>query len=500
MKNKSKKFLSLFLALIIFSASFTTAVAENAELTTNGTCGNELFWKFDSTTGTLTISGHGKMNNYYSDTLPWVSIKNNISSVIFEGEITSIGNYAFYSFPNLKNITIPSGTTEIGESAFEHCSSLKTISIPSSVEVISHFAFSSCTNLEAFIVDENNKYYCNDENGILFSKDKELLKQYPIGKTDKTYNILYPVKRIASGAFADSKLETVTFAVGLDAINDKAFDRCYNLKELYMKSRISRIGHSAFFGCENLENIYYTGTQYKWNNIKTETNNTCLLVANIHYSYCCEEHTLSDWIIYNGSCETKEREKRYCLFCEETETQLTGNIIEHNLTNWEVLVEPTCTTTGEEFRYCPNCNLDEYRRIDALDHNYIPETTPPTCTESGYTTFTCSGCADAYIDNNISASGHKPSNVITENYVSPTCTQTGCVTYVTFCSVCEIELIRETQTLGTIDCSDMDSNGYCDHCNKELNVTNDSTNSGTLSFWQELINFILKLLELLISI
>ena len=41
-----------------------------------------------------------------------------------------------------------------------------------------------------------------------------------------------------------------------------------------------------------------------------------------------------------------------------------------------------------------------------LAHNYNPIVTPPTCTEQGYTTHTCTICGDSYVDSYVDALGH----------------------------------------------------------------------------------------------
>ena len=63
--------------------------------------------------------------------------------VINEG-ITSIGSYAFYDCPLLKNVTIPSSVTLIGDGAFGKCSSLTNVTIPEGVTTIGASAFRDC--------------------------------------------------------------------------------------------------------------------------------------------------------------------------------------------------------------------------------------------------------------------------------------------------------------------------------------------------------------------
>ncbi len=58
----------------------------------------------------------------------------------------------------------------------------------------------------------------------------------------------------------------------------------------------------------------------------------------------------------------------------------------------------TCTTQAT----CDYCGK-YYGEI--LEHNYIPTVTPPTCTDVGYTTYTC-GCGKTYTANEVPATGH----------------------------------------------------------------------------------------------
>lgn len=60
----------------------------------------------------------------------------------------------------------------------------------------------------------------------------------------------------------------------------------------------------------------------------------------------------------------------------------------------------------------------------ACDHNYVAETTAPSCTEAGKTVYTCSLCGDSY-EETIAATGHSYSEVVTP----PTATEQGYTTY-----------------------------------------------------------------------
>ena len=71
-----KRLLSFVLAVLMI-ASLLPATALAADIVDSGTCGAEgngsnLTWTLDSE-GTLTISGTGAMENYFSDDAPWTA-------------------------------------------------------------------------------------------------------------------------------------------------------------------------------------------------------------------------------------------------------------------------------------------------------------------------------------------------------------------------------------------------------------------------------------------
>ena len=59
-----------------------------------------------------------------------------LSSVSIGNAVTSIGDFAFYSCPNLVDVAIGNKVTSIGTSAFHWCSALKTIIIGSSIRKV----------------------------------------------------------------------------------------------------------------------------------------------------------------------------------------------------------------------------------------------------------------------------------------------------------------------------------------------------------------------------
>ena len=82
--------------------------------------------------GTMTISGTGAMMDFYSQP-PYFNTIDDITNLIIENGITSIGSEAFDYCHNLASVSISNTVTSIGDGAFGDCSSLKSVTIPSSV-------------------------------------------------------------------------------------------------------------------------------------------------------------------------------------------------------------------------------------------------------------------------------------------------------------------------------------------------------------------------------
>lgn len=77
-------------------------------------------------------------------------------------------------------------------------------------------------------------------------------------------------------------------------------------------------------------------------------------------------------------------------------------------------------------------------------HEYEAVVTPPTCTEQGYTTYTCPEDGESYVDDYVEPLGHTPAEAVKENVVDATCLGGGSYDLTIYCSVCGEELSRES--------------------------------------------------------
>ena len=238
----------------------------------SGTIDN-IFWSISD--NILIINGKGDIPNYVK--APWIEHKNSFTSAIIGDGIRSIGYSNFSDCENLVSVSIPNSVTKIGDLSFSGCSGLTSLIIPNSVTIIGDFAFSGCDGLTSIMIPEsvthiglggisskrmldinvdiNNPTYSSSE-GILYNKDKSVLKKYPTGKEDNHYIIPETVKSIDFLAFADCEnLRSVTISNSVNIIKVSAFGYCTNLTDITISNSVTSIGSRAFERCISLKEI-----------------------------------------------------------------------------------------------------------------------------------------------------------------------------------------------------------------------------------------------------
>ena len=174
---------------------------------------------------------------------------------------------------------------------------------------------------------------------------------------------------------------------------------------------------------------------------------TCTETGNEEYYTCSRCHKI--FKDENGTQET-------------TVSDRTISALGHDLTQVGAN-SPTCTEDGNVAYYvCSRCSklfLDAAGnnettaaavKVTRLGHDYQPDVTDPTCTEGGYTTYTCSRCGDTYVGDQVPAAGHTPGEPQQENYVAGTCVSPAKWNDVVYCTKCEAKLSTTPRT-GTKD-------------------------------------------------
>ena len=322
---------------------------------------DNLTWKLYED-GTLNISGTGAMKNYgYSNNRSPVFWNTDVTSIVIEEGVTSIGNNAFYDCTSLTSVTIPGNVESIGESAFYYCDNLTDVTLQDGVKSIGDAAFIWCNNLTNIVLPNS-------------------------------------VTSIGYYAFKDcTSLTSITIPDSVTSIGNDAFYNCSSLKTISLscKSSLKR----SNFG-EQADLVSYTNQH-----ILTKTAAkaaTCTENGNKEYWTCehCKKYFLSD----DTNPETAKA-------VEQSETVIPAS---HKLTKVEAKAA-TCTENGnKEYWTCEHCKKyflsddtnPETAKAVELSETVIPashkltkvEAKDATCTEDGNKEYwTCEHCKKYFL-------------------------------------------------------------------------------------------------------
>ena len=332
-----------------------------------------------------------------------------LTSVTIPNSVTSIGGCAFDECWSLTSVTIPDSVTSIGDSAFASCTSLTSVTIPDSVTSIGGGAFAWCTSLTGIWVTEGNSHYSSDASGVLFSKDKTTLVQYPgafaayaipdsvtsigagaFGGCTSLTSVTIPdsvtsigqhafngcrsltsvtipdgVTSIGAYAFSEcSSLTSVTIPDSVTSIGGIAFGTCKSLTSVTIPDSVTSIGDGAFASCTSLTDVYYAGSEAQWKAISiSSTGNNGLLTANIHYNYVSHTHSYKA-VVTAPTCTEKGYTTHTCA-CGDSYVDTYTDALGHAWDNGKVTKEPTETETGVKTFTCTRCGETKTEVIPA---------------------------------------------------------------------------------------------------------------------------------------
>ena len=296
---KMKRALSVLLSLcFILSLMPLTVFAE--PLGESGTCGDSVSYSFDSSTGTLTLSGTGATSDYDWQNSPFNG-RSEIQKIVIDSGVTAIGNNIFRNCDELSSIDIPDSVTSIGTGAFRY-TGLTEFTLPKGVTNLGDFVFMGADKLTSLSVEEGNTVYdsrdnCKAivktaENKLLFGCNETVIpesitaiEKYAFfgakGITDiriskniaeigddafgscssvlsvtvDEENTVYD-SRNGCNAIIESATDTLVFGCrntvipdGIKAIGTTAFDECSALSAITIPESVTAINDFAFYGC-----------------------------------------------------------------------------------------------------------------------------------------------------------------------------------------------------------------------------------------------------------
>ena len=348
--------------LAVFAITFPAEAA-----TQSGTCGDDLTWTFNDSTGVLTVSGTGAMTDFATQShAPWYSYRSSITSVVINNGVTSVGRYSFSEYSAIKSISLSTSVTKIGYGAFYNCTGLTTITIPENVTTIESNAFVGCANVTSLNYDPSAK--------ISFTALKLAFSGIGEDTTGVTVTFGANVTHVPDYMFYKSsgKEDNVTTVIfkgnKVTSVGEDAFYGCSTLKSINIPTSVTKIGYGAFYSCTGLTNATYCGTQAQWDAIVIDSYNTSLTdIIKIYGTHA----TKILQVISEATCTQMGENVQQCDRCQLIQT-VYPSALGHSYSAWSVETPATCTTNGTEKAVCTRtgCTETKYADILATGHTY----------------------------------------------------------------------------------------------------------------------------------
>lgn len=389
-----KRILSLVLALCLALSLAPAAFAANI-VDSGANSDGSVTWTLD-TDGNLTVTGSGFLEaSTFRNRKDIVTVKFVCTD---DRDVMSINilDYAFAGCTNLRSVDF--GDQDVGSlhsHAFEGCTSLTDIHFGNDFGMISAYAFRGCTSLRQvtfpYTVFHVSKYAfadCTALTEVTFEPDPDgmgglstLGSHAFAGCTSlRAVNVPERLNRIDSYAFSGCSslewlpieqfdvleahsfagwtgLKSAVLSPQLKSLPDGLFDGCTGLQRVTVQNNVTSIGTGVFSGCTALTDVYYTGAQAQWDQIRTPKGEDVLGSAVLHCNAAA--HTFAgDWV--------------------ET-------------------TPATCTDDGVLTRICtdPGCGRTQTRIVPSLGHDWDDGVTriEPDGLLAGVVVYTCGRCA-----------------------------------------------------------------------------------------------------------
>ena len=315
--------------------------------------------------------------------------------------------------------------TTISHNAFNNSDSLTSVYIPASVTSIGFYPFMACSNLNRIYVDKNNPNYCTDDRGVLFDKAKTVIIDVP-DRIAGTYRIPDGVISISPYAFSEcSDLTSIFVPDGVTTIELRAFSLCTSLTSITLPDSVTSIGNGAFYRCVSLtkidlpDNLTTIEMTLFWDCVSLTSVLIPDSVTSIDYEAFYHCTSLTSITIPDSVTSIKGWAFMLC-------SNLTSIIFQGDAPQFDPYIFNDVITTA----HYPSGNatwtediLQDYGgKITWFTHDpshapeYTAVVTEPTCTEQGYTTYTCE-CGYSYPSEYVDALDH--------NFADGFCTRCG---------------------------------------------------------------------------
>lgn len=194
------------------------------------------------------------------------------------------------------------------------------------------------------------------------------------------------VKSLGNGCFYQcSGITEVVLPDGLTWIDASAFADCEHLGSMVVPGMVEHIGDGAFRNCTGLTSVDIPDSVDGFGDgvFRGVTAEFHVKMGSTADSYLQQEVMNIKYVCAYGHAWMED---------------------------YTIDSEASCVENGSKSKHCEICgqiNDGSIVPIAALGHDYKSAVTVPTCTEGGFTTWTCSRCGGSYVDSETQAKGHR---------------------------------------------------------------------------------------------
>ena len=248
-----------------YNLSATLTVSQEAGENTGDTIPNNEIW-YTSTDGAVV---EPRNREAFGANIVSNTYENGKGIIKFDGDVTSIGEYAFNELASLTSITIPDSVTSVWESVFWRCEKLEAF----------YGKFASSDN-RCLIVGNTLVAYANASGAIFSIPDSVIsIGGWAFDSCFSLTGVTIPdsVTKIGDGAFTDcTSLTSISIPDSVTSIGEYAFCWCSSLTSISIPDSVTKIGGYVCTACESLMAIY---GKY------ASSDNRCLIVDGVLNSF-----------------------------------------------------------------------------------------------------------------------------------------------------------------------------------------------------------------------
>lgn len=372
------------------------------EIATEGMCGENAHWKYDSNSCTMTITGTGVITEDFTEVADEIwdsSIQSEMKKLVIINGIEEIDTNVFAPSESLEDIVLPNSLVKIGDGAFYGCTSLKKVSVTSGVKSIGNYAFSNCTALVEVSLPNSLTFLgdcafedCKTIDNLRFPDsltkipDKCMQRCTALTTVELGGKLTYigedafyqcnsmcsvklpdSLRTIEEGAFAETSLTEIYLPEGVKKLDSDVFYNCRFLKSIGLPVSMTEIRGLSLYDSA-VEDIYYGGTVADWKKVKVIADlgkiSRVFSTARIHYEGGDPTVSVTGVVIDQGNLMIQKNDHKRLTFSVTPENAAVTKEV------W-TSEDPSVVSVNSETGYITTGNMSGMSTVITLTVNDI---------------------------------------------------------------------------------------------------------------------------------